>query len=102
MILDAFEECFPEERKRLEPLFQMFNSEKTFKVFITTRDHLLGELRSKLKPTTEAEIIAQGEDIKRLLAQRLLDQDLDESLKDEIVSKINEESQGLYGPYIMC
>jgi len=96
VILDAFDECDEDETTRvLEMVGACLKSQ--IKVYITTRSHLLENVKSNVEQPFCLEIEAKNEDIEMFLTRQLDNKKVtDSKLRDDIVKAIILKAQGMY------
>jgi hypothetical protein len=99
ILLDAFDECLEAERSALVDYLRRF-SECGLKLFLTTRTHLEGKLKDRLKGVEPQvmKIAARVEDVAKFLTEELKknEKELDDELSEEIVKRISIGVDGQY------
>lgn len=96
-IIDAFDECREGQRPSMVSCLQQLY-ESGMRLFLTSRSHLLEELKRSFE-AIDCKIIAQDDDIKKYLEQNLRHKSgLHSELKAEIIKKIADGVSGKYRP----
>jgi len=96
VVLDGLDECPKGQQTETLSVTENF-CQGGLKVLITSRPHVL-RLPVTIKQTAILEIRASEQDIAQYLAVRLSDQDIDESLKRDIINTIRKKADGMYSP----
>jgi ankyrin repeat domain-containing protein 50 len=101
IVLDALDECEKSSRYRLIEAFDFVisQSKRPVRVFISSRPDR--DIRRQFQTKRNIEILAKdnSEDIKKFVQKEIVKHeewhDLSQSLKDEIVKKLFDQSQGM-------
>ena len=97
VIVEAFNECPEGERDTLVTYLKTILESAVVKLYITTRSHLQSSLQQILEMNREAvEISAHPKDIEKYVRKQLLARKFyDDTLKNQIVEKVQENAQGM-------
>lgn len=95
VLLDAFDECHSDEQPHIIDMITELRK-SGIKIYITTRQHCLNDLKDKLKKAVLTEIVAHEEDIKMFMENKMSFKNVDDKLKDTITTTICPQAKGMY------
>ena len=95
VLVDAFDECQRDEQTHIVNVITDLRK-SGLKIYMTTRQECQNYLESKFDGAVSIKIAAQDSDIKLFLEKQITSEDIDDDLKDEIISTICPQAQGMY------
>jgi hypothetical protein len=93
VVVDALDECSPDQRKLLLPIFRSFQN-SSIKVFVTSRQHVQ-DVERAFGGQARIEIKATESDLRSYVTNQIeKDEDLAELLTDDLKMKIVDNTAG--------